>query len=113
MYSWYNYLIVNLDFSQLRFWSVNLFLIAPFPERCLLVPFYILSLPEIKPNYDTGQRNFRKLSNYDDIKQSNEQGLLLYKSPTILDQLANLHSETLCDLAPIPCGNIPSTTIYV
>ena len=23
------------------FWSGNLFLIAPFPDRCLLVPFYI------------------------------------------------------------------------
>ena len=40
MFSWYKYLIVNLVFSHLGFWSGNLFLIAPFPDLCLLVPFY-------------------------------------------------------------------------
>ena len=41
MYSWYKYLyIVSLVFSRLGFWSVYLFLIAPFPDRCLLVPMY-------------------------------------------------------------------------
>ena len=38
--SWYKYLIVSLVFSHLGFWSGNLFLIAPFPDLCLLVPFY-------------------------------------------------------------------------
>ena len=38
--SWYEYLIVSLVFSHLGFWSGNLFLIAPFPDLCLLVPFY-------------------------------------------------------------------------
>ena len=37
--SWYKYLIVSLGFSHLGFWSGNLFLIAPFPDLCLLVPF--------------------------------------------------------------------------
>ena len=37
--SWYKYLTVNLVFSHLGFWSGNLFLIAPFPDLCLLVPF--------------------------------------------------------------------------
>ena len=41
MFSWYEYLIVNLVFSNLGFWSENLFLIAPFPDRCLLVPFMV------------------------------------------------------------------------
>ena len=41
MFSWYKYLIVNLVFSHLGFWSGNLFLIAPFPDLCLLVPFFI------------------------------------------------------------------------
>ena len=36
--SWYKYLTVNLVFSHLGFWSGNLFLIAPFPDLCLLVP---------------------------------------------------------------------------
>ena len=36
----YKYLIVSLVFSHLGFWSGNLFLIAPFPDLCLLVPFY-------------------------------------------------------------------------
>ena len=38
--SWYKYLIVSLVFSHLGFWSGNLFLIAPFPDLCLLVPSY-------------------------------------------------------------------------
>ena len=37
--SWYMYLIVSLVFSHLGFWSGNVFLIAPFPDLCLLVPF--------------------------------------------------------------------------
>ena len=37
---WYKYLIVSLVFSHLGFWSGNLFLIAPFPDLCLLVPFH-------------------------------------------------------------------------
>ena len=41
--SWYKCLIVSLVFSHLGFWSGNLFLIAPFPELCLLVPFYCQS----------------------------------------------------------------------
>ena len=39
--SWYKYLIVGLVFSHLGFWSGNLFLIAPFPDLCLLVPFQL------------------------------------------------------------------------
>ena len=39
--SWYKYLIVSLVFSHLGFWSGNLFLIAPFPDLCLLVPFQL------------------------------------------------------------------------
>ena len=38
--SWYKYLIVSLVFSHLGFWSGNLFLIAPFPDLCLLVPWW-------------------------------------------------------------------------
>ena len=37
--SWYKYLIVSLVLSHLGFWSGNLFLTAPFPDLCLLVPF--------------------------------------------------------------------------
>ena len=40
MFSKYKYLIVNLVFSGLGFWSGNFFLIALFPDHCLLVPFY-------------------------------------------------------------------------
>ena len=42
--SWYKYLIVSLVFSHLGFWSGNLFLIAPFPDLCLLVP---LNAPKV------------------------------------------------------------------
>ena len=41
--SWYKYLIVSLVFSRLGFWSGNLFLIAPFPDLCLLVPFFFFT----------------------------------------------------------------------
>ena len=41
MFSWYKYLIVSLVFSHLGFWGGNLFLIAPFPDLCLLVPSYM------------------------------------------------------------------------
>ena len=44
MFSWYKYLIVSLVFSHLGFWSGNLFLIAPFPDLCLLVPFPLYSI---------------------------------------------------------------------
>ena len=47
MFSWYKYLIVSLVFSHLGFWSGNLFLIAPFPDLCLLVPLnstFLLSI---------------------------------------------------------------------
>ena len=40
MFSWYKYLIVSLVFSHLGFWSGSLFLIALFPDLCLLVHFY-------------------------------------------------------------------------
>ena len=39
IFSWYKYLIVNLVLFHLGFWSGNLFLIAPFPDLCLRVPF--------------------------------------------------------------------------
>ena len=38
--SWYKYLTVSLVFSHLGFWNGNLFLIAPFPDLCLLVSFF-------------------------------------------------------------------------
>ena len=43
MFSWYKYLIVSLVFSHLGFWSGSLFLIAPFPDLCLLVLFILMS----------------------------------------------------------------------
>ena len=39
--SWYKFLVVGLVFSRLGFWSGGLFLVAPFPDLCLLVPFYV------------------------------------------------------------------------
>ena len=40
MFCKYKCLIVNLVFSHFGFWSGNFFLIAPFPDHCLLVPFH-------------------------------------------------------------------------
>ena len=47
MFSWYQYLIVGLVFSHLGFWSGNLFLIAPFPDLCLLVHFIYFCLTQL------------------------------------------------------------------
>ena len=44
MFSWYKYLIVNLVFPHLGFWSGYLFLIDPFPDHCLFVPFHPMHL---------------------------------------------------------------------
>ena len=41
--SWYKCLIVSLVFSHPGFWSRNLFLIAPFPDLCLLVPLSLIA----------------------------------------------------------------------
>ena len=46
--SWYKYLIVSLVFSHLGFWSGNLFLIAPFPDLCLLVPLGTVTIKKSK-----------------------------------------------------------------
>ena len=57
--SWYKYLIVSLVFSHLGFWSGNLFLIAPFPDLCLLVPFYKFEpcrIPYLNVSYIVNQR---------------------------------------------------------
>ena len=53
MFSWYKYLIVGLVFSRLGFWSGNLFLIAPFPDLCLLVPFYRILTSDNKAQLST------------------------------------------------------------
>ena len=45
MFSWYKYLIVNLVFSHLGFWSGNLFLIAPFP---FLIIAYLYFFKDLK-----------------------------------------------------------------
>ena len=45
VFSWYKCLIVSLVFSHLGFWSGSLFLIAPFPDLCLLVLFFFLHTP--------------------------------------------------------------------
>ena len=50
--SWYMYLIVSLVFSHLGFWSENLFLVAPFPDLCLLVPFFLNGLKVPEQNRD-------------------------------------------------------------
>ena len=58
----YKCLIVSLVFSHLGFWSGNLFLIAPFPDLCLLVPFnstsrYLDDLLNIDNPYFEGMVN--------------------------------------------------------
>ena len=42
--------------SMMGFWSGNLFLIAPFPDRCLLVPFH-----KAEVNVDKGDHGLFKI----------------------------------------------------
>ena len=42
VFSWCRCLVVDLVFSHLGFWSGNLFLIAPFPDICLLVCLFTI-----------------------------------------------------------------------
>ena len=62
--SWYKYLIVSLVFSHLGFWSGNLFLIAPFPDLCLLVPFYSNIEKNSIDSSNNNKRNFWKIIRY-------------------------------------------------
>ena len=55
--SWYKYLIVSLVFSHLGFWSGNLFLIAPFPDLCLLVPCFVF-VAVVKSSGETKTNKF-------------------------------------------------------
>ena len=55
--SWYKYLIVSLVFSHLSFWSGNLFLIAPFPDLCLLVPFVSSGTLHVNTEIDIDQNS--------------------------------------------------------
>ena len=64
--SWYKCLIVSLVFSHLGFWSGNLFLIAPFPDLCLHVPFYT----EAKQIFGEASMNLRDwMSNEESVMQ--------------------------------------------
>ena len=65
--SWYKYLIVSLVFSHLGFWSGNLFLIAPFPDLCLLVPFQVKPSIHIKKYWLRGIVIFQTLVGYFDV----------------------------------------------
>ena len=65
MFSWYKCLIVSLVFSHLGFWSGSLFLIAPFPDLCLLVLF---SMAIVFPLFCFSVLNFQFLNNFSPIR---------------------------------------------
>ena len=60
MFSWYKYLIVSLVFSHLGFWSGSLFLIAPFPDLCLLVLFYSRNTNLLPPKHKSSFRHLKQ-----------------------------------------------------
>ena len=64
MFSWYKYLIVNLVFFHLGFWSGNLLLIAPFPDLCLLVPFLYYNNNNDENNHNNNNNNNNNYNNY-------------------------------------------------
>ena len=42
IFSQYKFHIVNLVFPKIGFWIGDFFLIAPFPDHCVLLPFHTL-----------------------------------------------------------------------
>ena len=54
------YLIVSLVFPHLGFWSGNLFLIAPFPDLCLLVPSSSSNVKTVRVLLDEVERKAEK-----------------------------------------------------
>ena len=64
MFSWYKYLLVSLVFSHLGFWSGNLFLIAPFPDLCLLVPLYKFTTITVSHMIDLFDKLIFSILNY-------------------------------------------------
>ena len=62
--SWYKFLIVSFVFSHLGFWSGNLFLIAPFPDLCLLVPFYLSDNTKFGLKSSKDQNSSKKVYSY-------------------------------------------------
>ena len=86
MFSWYKYLIVSLVFSHLGFWSGNLFLIAPFPDLCLLVPFYTaLQRYQISSgNIISNSKTSGKRTN--SINHRNKQNEMLYQHYVLCSQ---------------------------
>ena len=65
--SWCKYLIASLVFSHLGFWSGNLFLIAPFPDLCLLVPSLTWSDTEEPVQSQKWARNLKFLNKEEEI----------------------------------------------
>ena len=60
----------SLFFSHLGFWSRNLFLIAPFPDLCLLVPFHSMWAPSLHKNLTTlaGEPRIKSIHYYTGYK---------------------------------------------
>ena len=78
MFSWYKYLTVNLVFPHLGFWSGNLFLIAPFPDRCLLVPFDICKIViEKRKTYLSTRSLYLHICNHNQLRTHAKIGSVL------------------------------------
>ena len=78
MFSWYKYLIVNLVFSHLGFWSGNLFLIAPFPDLYLLVLLcYSTTVHAINTDGTQFHDDFLTMAFFHTLKQTDQPWLLL------------------------------------
>ena len=72
-------MIVYLVFSHHGFWSGDLFLIAPFPDRCLFVPLYVSGLKYIYEMTKDVESELR----LDMVKSTEEKGHTTYQSFSI------------------------------
>ena len=108
--SWYKYLIVSLVFSHLGFWSGNLFLIAPFPDLCLLVPFhndYIRNMVS-----EPGSKNKRLYSYFKGMKCDSSGVATLKKDGTnyseAIDKAEILNDQFASVFTKEDCSSMPS-----
>ena len=110
--SWYKYLTVSLVFSHLGFWSGNLFLIAPFPDLCLLVPLD-MQTPVKKLFQMIVLKSLNSLDKNANLKFTVNSVGNMFHVPVIHITMIYIlftlfHVETLCD-RQISNGNLSDT----
>ena len=109
MFSWYKYLIVSCFFFRLGFSNGNLYLIVPFPDRCLPVPFQdVQDFTQITDNI------FRCHSKYCAILDQGAQGaqFVVHIMFRCLSNQRALVSQNMCTRSALPVTLSSTSTVF-